>query len=187
MEQVETKRVLVVEDDERLSRSMVHSLRMWAEEVRACRTVARAKEILAAWQPNLLVLDFQLPDGNALDCLRDGSLGSATPSTIAVSAFACPEETFALAELGVRAYLHKPIELDELEFALRKALAPPDLGPHVRNAVGHIGLKDVEASVRETMVEEAISRSQGNRRGAARLLTISRELLQHILRKRRDA
>lgn len=52
----------------------------------------------------------------------------------------------------------------------------------LRTAVGQIGVRDLEGLVRSTMVAEAIGRTGGNRRAAARLLGVSRQHLQHMLR-----
>jgi transcriptional regulator with PAS, ATPase and Fis domain len=60
---------------------------------------------------------------------------------------------------------------------------PPDLAPHLKSAVGLVPIKSVEQTVRSTMVSEALARGGGSRRAAARVLSISRQLLQHILRK----
>jgi hypothetical protein len=49
-----------------------------------------------------------------------------------------------------------------------------------------MAIHDVEELARGTMVREALARSQGSRTGAARLLRVSRQLLQHILRGIRD-
>jgi two-component system response regulator RegA len=134
--------------------------------------------------PDLLLLDVALPDGRAgdvLDAVRDLS---PAPRIIALSGAAGPDESFALAARGVRLYLKKPINLAELEHAVKVALSePPDLVPHVRSAVGLIPIQDVEEKVRATMVDEALARGKGSRRAAARALGISRQLLQHILRK----
>ena len=43
-------------------------------------------------------------------------------------------------------------------------------------------MTDVESSVREAMVGEALARAKGRVRGAARLLQISRQLLQYVVR-----
>ncbi|MBK7861855.1 MAG: hypothetical protein IPJ65_25220 [Archangiaceae bacterium] len=60
---------------------------------------------------------------------------------------------------------------------------PPDLTPHLRAAVGHLPLHQLEEQVRQTMVGEALGATQGSRSGAAKLLRISRQLLQHILKR----
>ena len=106
------------------------------------------------------------------------------PAFVAMSGVANAGQAFSLAQLGVRSYLTKPITLEEVERALEAALATgPDMTPHVRAAVGRVALKDLERVVRETMLTEALARSEGSRRGAARLLDVSRQLLQHMLRR----
>ena len=65
----------------------------------------------------------------------------------------------------------------------RPLAEPPDLTPYVRASVGIVPLQHIEEHVRHTMLQEALARSGGNRRGAARMLKVSRQLLQHMLRK----
>ena len=135
----------------------------------------------------LLLLDFELPDGNAFDVLARIRAAGPSPVLIAMSGAAGAEESFALAQRGVRAYLEKPVNLATLERVVDRALAtPPDLDPHLRSTVGHRPVREVEEMVRQTMVEEALERSAGSRRGAARLLSISRQLLQHIIKRFSD-
>ncbi|WP_437598342.1 helix-turn-helix domain-containing protein [Sorangium sp. So ce590] len=87
--------------------------------------------------------------------------------------------------MGVRSFLAKPLRLEELDRAIDDALArPPDLRPQVRAAVGQTSIQEVEEQVRTIMVDEALARAGGGRRKAAQLLNISRQLLQHILRRR---
>lgn len=172
-----------MEDDRRLSRTLRAALEPWARDVRCRSTVAGARSLLREWHPELLVLDVKLPDGTAHDLLRWLANRHPVPATVAISAYAGPNETFELAEHGVRVYLHKPLNLAELEGALDRALrTPPDVMPHVRQAVGHIGLKELEASVRSEMITEALGKAGGSLRGAARLLSTSRQLLQHAWR-----
>jgi two-component system, response regulator RegA len=181
------KRALVVEDDEQLRRTLESALRPWALETRSAGNLVEARRQMSEFRPELLVLDFMLPDGTAAELLASARLRAPLPAIVALSAYARPRDSFALAQLGVRAYLEKPVDLTALDEALGTALSePPDLDLSARQAVGHVHLPDAEEALRRTMVEEALDRSGGNRRGAARLLGISRELLQHVLKKLRD-
>lgn len=181
---IERKLALVVEDDARLRPVLVEALEDLGFEVKQAGSVGAATEILAEYVPQLLLLDVALPDGRALDLLEVIERISPRPSVVAVSGSAGPDESFRLAERGVRAYLKKPLQLEELEQAVARALSePPDLAPHLKSAVGRVPIKDVEATVRTTMVEEALGHGKGSRRAAARVLGISRQLLQHILRR----
>ncbi|HEX9620991.1 MAG TPA: response regulator [Polyangiaceae bacterium] len=181
------KRALVVEDDPSLRRTLENALRPWALERRSAGDIASARKELTEFRPELLVLDFMLPDGTAADLLSALGPDAPLPAVVALSAYAEPRDSFELARLGVRAYLQKPVDLVAFERAVQKALTePPDIALSARGAVGHIGLKEAEEALRRTMVKEALDRSQGSRRGAARMLAVSRELLQHVLRKLRD-
>jgi two-component system, response regulator RegA len=175
---------LVVEDDARLRSALASALSARGFVVEEAGSVKEALAQLARGSPGLLLLDVALPDGRALDVLRAVAQLSPTPRIIAMSGAAGPDESFALAERGVRAYLSKPINLAELEAAVdRVSSQPPDLAPALKSSVGLVPIKRIEQTVRATMVKEALARGGGSRRAAARVLSISRQLLQHILRK----
>ncbi len=178
------ERLLVVEDNEALRRALALALAGRASEVRTVATVAEAEPLIREWHPDAVVLDVALPDGDAFDVLRVVAETQPMPALVAMSGMAGPCDAFRLAQMGVRAFVPKPIEPEALERALDLALATaPDLAPLVRAAVGHVGVQAVEEQVRATMVSEALARAHGSRNRAARLLSISRQLLQHILKK----
>ena len=178
------KSCLVVEDDERLCAAIAEALVALGFRVRIVGSIKAAQAALAEGPPDLLVLDVALPDGRAVDLLDFLQNVSPAPCVVAISGAAGPEESFELAARGVRAYLKKPLNLEELEAGITRALSePPDLAAHVKSVVGRAPVHQVEQLVRDTMVQEALARGKGNRRQASRVLGISRQLLQHILRK----
>src|SRR5262249_22093380 len=147
-------------------------------------SVREARIALLDGPPDLLVLDVALPDGRAADVLDTLKDLSPAPCVVAISGAAGAEESFELASRGVRAYLQKPLNLDEQGAGVLRAHSePPALAPHVKSAVGRAPVHEVEQLVRDTMVQEALALGKGNRRQASRMLGISRQLLQHILRK----
>ncbi len=177
-------KVAVVEDDVELRAALAAALASSADEFRGCGTVREGLALLADWSPDVVLLDLTLPDGSAFDVLAAIRRRKPTPLVVAISGTATPPDAFRLAEAGVRAFLQKPFTMAELRAALERALAePPDLAPPLRSTVGRHGLREVESEVREELVREALARSGGSRRAAARLLGISRQLLQHILRR----
>lgn len=179
-------RLLIVEDNPRLRATLELALAGFARERRACADVADARVALAEFRPDLLLVDFELPDGTALDLLAAAAALALSPPVVAISGKVGPEAAFALGQHGVRAFVAKPLELDGLEATLAAAVArPAPLAPVVRALVGQRSAIDVEEEVRATMLGTALARAEGSRRGAAKLLRISRQLLQHRLRSRR--
>ncbi|HEX3757188.1 MAG TPA: response regulator [Kofleriaceae bacterium] len=179
------ERVLVVEDSRALLRSLHGALAETYGDVRGCRSVGEAEIAVANWWPDLVLLDVVLPDGGAPEVLDLLERRHPAPAVIAMSGAAEPAQSFMLATRGVRAYLDKPLRLDRLHAVIRDALAAaPDLLPVLRQTVGHKPLADVQTEVRAVMLDEALARSRGSRRAAARLLSTSRQLLQYLLRQR---
>jgi DNA-binding NtrC family response regulator len=180
------ERVLVVEDSPQLSRSLCAALAETYPDVRACHAVADVGAAIAEWWPDLVLLDVVLPDGDAQRVMELLEPRRPAPAVIAMSGAAGPAQSFALAAHGVRAFLDKPLRIERMHAAIRTALAAtPELGPALRQTVGQRALAEVEAEVRTVMVDEALARAQGSRRAAARLLDMSRQLLQYALRRGR--
>lgn len=178
-------RLLIVEDLASLAETLRRAMSAHAREITVAPSLQAARRALSVQPPDAVLLDVSLPDGSGLELLDSLRALTPWPRVIAMSGTASPEETFRLAQAGVRAYLPKPIQLDQLEAAWRRAReVPPDLLPLVRASVGHVPLRELEEQVRAAMVDEAIAQSRGNRRGAARMLDVSRQLLQQILRRR---
>jgi len=181
----EIERVLIVEDNLRLCRALGRALGERFPTVDIVHSVEAARAALGASAPDLILLDFALPDGDAFDVLDAVVARRPAPVVIAMSGQAKPLDTFALAQRGVRAFLDKPITLDTLEAMLRRlADTPPPLAPHVAQTVGHVPLQRLSADVRDAMIDEALARADGSRHEAARVLGISRQLLQYLLKQR---
>ena len=177
---------LVLEDDELLGATLAEALARRGFVSTRCRTLQQARACLchdlAALHRDLLVLDVLLPDGSGLDLLREVARHAPFKAVVAISGAVQPAQSFELAQLGVECFVPTPIDLAVLEHAVEQAVTRPvDLRPALRKLVGRRAISDVEAEVRSVMVEEAVAQA-GSVRGAARLLSISRQLLQHILR-----
>jgi two-component system response regulator RegA len=173
----------VVEDDPLLAATLVDFLRVRADAVHVAATMTDAERKLGSIHVDAALLDLALPDGDGQSLLDTLWAQSSMPQVVVISGSARPDNAFRLAQAGVRAFLAKPISLESLERAWEQILPnPPDLSPLLRAAVGRVDLHTVETAVRQQMIEEALVVARGSRRKASRLLGISRQLLQHILR-----
>lgn len=177
------RRAVVIEDDDQLASSLRGHLAARGIAVQIAPGAEAGVRLVREWGPDLVVIDYKLPDGDARKVVMELIGLSEWPTFIAVSGYAEPLDAFELALLGIHAYLPKPVTPASFDAVLERVhKLEVNLVPALRTAVGQMGVRDVEQLARETMVREALARTQGSRSGAARLLRMSRQLLQHVLR-----
>jgi DNA-binding response OmpR family regulator len=117
------RRVLIVEDEIALRQVIGINLQRRGRLVREAATAKEAVSAVLEEQPDLMVLDLNLPDRSGWDVLRElRSQGIEVP-TIVVSAVRVGPER--LAEFKPLAYLPKPFPLE----ALLHLIIAPDVPP----------------------------------------------------------
>lgn len=177
-------RALVIEDDPDLREAVGRMLEGWGVSVLLAATVGEARRALASVRPpDLVLVDVRLPDEPVMPLLKEVAGLSPVPIVVAMSGVARPDETFQLSPLGVRAYLAKPFGREELAQAIETACRETSpLHPVIQSLVGRVPMRDLQKEVRSVMVKEALARTEGSRSGAARLLRVTRQAVQQILR-----
>lgn len=177
-------RVLVVEDDKALCGAIARIASRWGDEVLQAHSVAEALELLET-NPVLMIVDVRLPDGTAHQVVDAACRRRPVPTMIAISGEASPEESFRLAQAGVRAFLDKPLGSDELTERVERALREaPELSRVAVAAVGTKAMREAQGEVRSAMMEQALGRSGGNLSEAARLLRVTRQAVQQMVHGR---
>jgi len=157
-------------------------LRGRVEVLTCASSVAEARALLASARPDLVVIDLDLDPREVLHLLTAEPL-PRVPAYVVISGTADPAQTFRLAQLGVRAFVAKPLAEEAVHEAIRTAIEdPPDFLPHLRAVVGFLPIHDIERLARKTMMQQALARAGGSKTGAAKLLHVSRQLLQHMMR-----
>jgi DNA-binding response OmpR family regulator len=116
------KRALIVEDDPSLRRSLRLVLGARFATVKSCGTLAEARELLGEFQPELVVMDLYLPDGDAFSLAREALRGPAAPAVVAMSGTSSESDFAALERSGVHVQLRKPLTARRLEDAVTRAL-----------------------------------------------------------------
>lgn len=175
-------RVLVVEDNAPLLAAIARRVRSWGAVPLEAGTVRAARRLLSP-PPDLVIADVRLPDEPAFALLEEVSQLWPRPLVVAISGRASAQEAFKLAQLGAQAYLSKPLSLRGLEEAVQGARQePPALDSLVTACVGRLSMREVQEEVRRKMMRQALALSEGSRSGAARLLDVSRQAVQQMLR-----
>jgi two-component system response regulator MprA len=115
-------RVLVVDDDEAVRRSLAHALRRDGYQVSVAADGAQAMDELGRARPEAIVLDVLLPEPNGLEiCRRLRRRGDQTP-ILMLTARDLVEDRVAGLDAGADDYLVKPFALEELRARLRALL-----------------------------------------------------------------
>lgn len=119
----ESRRLLVVEDEEHLAAGLKLNLELEGYEVSIATTAREAGEALLNPRAfDAIVLDVMLPDVNGFDlCEKLRKSGNYTP-VIMLTARNAAEDRVRGLESGADDYLVKPFELDELLARVRSML-----------------------------------------------------------------
>jgi len=184
------ERALVVEDDTALRAAIGRVLAGRGNVLIAeAATAGEARRLLASPPPpDLLVIDVRLPDESAFGVVELASQLSPAPIVVAMSGKASPDEAFRLGQRGGRKYLPKPFSIDEFTAAIEEARSEaPSLEPIISAWVGRVPMRELQREVRRVMVKEALALTEGSRSGAARLLHVTRQAVQQMVRSDREA
>ena len=90
------------------------------EEAGDCR---QAIAVLEATRPSVIVLDYELPDGEAVDLIPQLKDIDADVSIIVLTGYGTIERTVSAVKMGAEQFLTKPIELPALLTIIERAIA----------------------------------------------------------------
>jgi two-component system KDP operon response regulator KdpE len=166
-------RLLLVEDDPRMSRALALSLAARGYDVTPVAEGATAQAEVQRRAFDLVVLDLGLPDIDGIEVLRTLRTASAVP-VIVLSARRDRAEKIRALDSGADDYVTKPFDLEELLARLRAAVrrAAPNVGaptivtPHftvdlARKRVERSDGSEVHLTPTEWQLLEALVRRPG--------------------------
>ncbi|MEX2581861.1 MAG: sigma-54 dependent transcriptional regulator [Gemmatimonadota bacterium] len=136
------ERILLVEDDESLSRLLADEIGDGGFEVLTAHSAEEARGLVERETPDLVISDVRLPgaDGGALlayaRALDDG------PAFIVITAFGTVDQAVECLKMGAEDFLTKPIDLDHLMLSVRRALETRRLRRQLRHLQEVLGSDD---------------------------------------------
>jgi DNA-binding NtrC family response regulator len=123
MEGARPPRLLVVDDEVGLRFGLVRFLRNAGYEVEEAGGVAEGLSRARLSNPDLALLDFDLPDGNALDLMAHLRQARAELPVIILTAFGSIELAVKALQEGANQFITKPVELSGLQLLVERTLA----------------------------------------------------------------
>jgi DNA-binding response OmpR family regulator len=117
-----TNRILVIEDDRAVARSLHDGLASEGYLISVCLTGTEGVESAQTWQPHLIILDIRLPDGSGFDfCRKIRQIGLHQPILILSVRDDDFDKVLGL-EIGADDYMTKPYNPRELNSRVRALL-----------------------------------------------------------------
>ncbi len=117
-----SNKVLIVDDEPTIRWVLAEALGGWGYETVEAETGAAALAALVTERPEAVLLDINLPDSSGLDLLREIKRRSPQTAVIMITAETLFENAVAALRGGADDFIGKPINLEELRFALDQAL-----------------------------------------------------------------
>ena len=118
--------VWIVDDDDEMSHAvklMLQPLDCSAEVFRDARSAA--KKLLTGEKPDVMILDINMPEVSGIDLLEFLRMRTETRGipVVMLSSETTDLQVDEAMKLGADAFVFKPVTVDELEEAIRRAVA----------------------------------------------------------------
>ncbi|MGC3981232.1 MAG: response regulator transcription factor [Steroidobacteraceae bacterium] len=171
------RRLIIVEDDDTLARTLKRSFERRDYEVLTANNHDQLLQVLSNWSPGYAVVDLKLAGVSGLSCVATLHQHNAAMRIVVLTGFASIATAVESIKLGACHYLAKPANTDDIENAFTKVAGDADAPLGVRAT----SIKTLEwERIHETLAETGFNISE-----AARRLGMHRRTLARKLEKRR--
>ena len=117
-----SKRILIVDDEENIGRSLRMILEREGYAVSVCRSVAEFGRHPDAGRADAYLLDMKLPDGSGIDLLRADKQNGSTSPAIMITGHGTIADAEEATRAGAFDFLEKPLSRDRVLLAVKNAL-----------------------------------------------------------------
>lgn len=148
-------KVLIIEDNQELARNIRDFLGREGYICESCETLGAAREKLALFQYDCILLDIGLPDGNGIGLLHLIKAEHKDSNVLIISARNALDDKIIGLEKGADDYITKPFHLAELHARIRAIYRRKNLGGASIVAFNEISLNTdtFEAKVGEVLLD----------------------------------
>ena len=115
-------RVLVVDDDKAGARTLQLHLRAQGYDAQVAHDAESGLAAACELLPELVILDIRMPGRSGLDLLPELRALQPAPHVIMITAFHDMDTTIEAMQHGAEDYIHKPVDIDELDAAIERIL-----------------------------------------------------------------
>lgn len=127
-------KVLVVDDDRFVRMALLEALKTWEYEVAEAESIANGRSMFDSFEPEIVLLDIDLPDGSGLDLLKHFKTINPDVVVVMITGNVDVENSVAALRGGAHDFIGKPVRAEELRVTLRNAVETQTLRREVKHA-----------------------------------------------------
>jgi two-component system response regulator AtoC len=115
-------KVLIIDDEVPILESLEMFLSEGGYDIRTAASAEEGRALFRTFEPEVVILDIRLPDDTGFDVLAWLNQSPQPPKVIMITAFHDMETAITSMKNGAFDYIHKPLDADEVETAVEKAV-----------------------------------------------------------------
>ena len=124
---VESKTILVVDDEESIREMLEMALKKWGYKSKMASSVKEGIAALQRGHIDVVLTDIKLPDGTGIELLTRIKTLPEKPPVLLMTAFGNTEAAVQAMKMGAFYYITKPFKLEELKLLLDRAVTDGSL------------------------------------------------------------
>jgi DNA-binding response OmpR family regulator len=121
-------KILLIEDEQELSRSIVEYLKRESYVCEAVFTLDEATEKINLYRYDCIIVDINLPDGSGLEVIRELKQNQSEAGIVIISARNSLDDKIVGLNIGADDYLTKPFHLPELNARIKSVIRRRSFG-----------------------------------------------------------
>jgi len=137
------KKLLIVEDDTTFSGILSKFLEKNSYQTCSVTTISKGLREIISEKYDLLLLDYRLPDGTAIDLMSNASFQKTRVPVIIMTTFNDIRIAVKTMKLGAKDYITKPVHPDELLMSIEEIFEKRDARPVQKSDNKREGIKGI--------------------------------------------
>lgn len=166
--------VLVVDDDETFVQVMARSLRRKGYDAITAHSVAKARDLLTRFTPDMAIVDLKMPRESGLQLIPELKAFNQNINIVVLTGYASIATAVEAMRRGARDYLCKPANTQQILLALAGQSPPSQDIPDTPISVNRLEWE---------YIQKVLQEHDGNISATARSLGMHRRTLQRKLAK----
>ncbi|MBI4347380.1 MAG: response regulator, partial [Elusimicrobia bacterium] len=174
-------KILIVDDDANLRDSMRDNLELEGYEIHEAGTAAEALTKGGAGGFDVILMDFNLPDGTGIDAIRSIRKTNSESQILMLTAHASLDTALKAIQESVYDFLSKPVDFEHLKRSISKALEKLRIERENRRLIHELKRANEQLLNLSNMKSKFMSMSSHDLSNSLMTLQVSYEMLQQTM------